>query len=419
MGVSFDVVPAQLFCRAITPSQVKGQKQESRGLQEEAVVGYWAMAETQAIVQPPPNSILRPVMPELDAVRGIAILGVLFYHLLYLGVDLSRFPHVLRILLTGMWTGRLGVSLFFVLSGFLITGILLDSRGRQDYYRRFDIRRVLRIMPAYLLTIGILFALGYSRNFLLLSLLYMTNVAPLFGVGITYPVLWSLAVEEHFYFVWPWLTRVLRPRGLALLAIAIVGLSPVSRWLSFPASVHDGLSRYIFHDYTWNSADGLACGALLAIFLREYKPSRAQLARIVAVLLSISGLIWIIGLPFGILSRQTQFGAAAQVVPWNLLFTAMVLVFLLTGTSSGKALVQIPLLIFYGDISYGLYLYHPLLIRGFDVLNKHGHLGSLGDRPLLYLAVRFVTVLAVATLVAYVSRRQFEDRFLKLKSRLT
>lgn len=132
-------------------------------------------------------------MPELDTIRGLAILGVLLYHGLYWNVNLSNFPSLERIILTGMWAGRMGVDLFFVLSGFLITGILLDSRNRQDYYRRFYARRALRILPAYLLILAILAVTKYTPlSFVLLSLIYLSNLTPLFGIPIAYPVLWSL-----------------------------------------------------------------------------------------------------------------------------------------------------------------------------------------------------------------------------------
>ncbi|MGD0546148.1 MAG: acyltransferase [Candidatus Acidiferrales bacterium] len=141
----------------------------------------------------PTEPLLRREMPELDTIRGLAILGVLLYHGLYWNVNLSNFPSLERIILTGMWAGRMGVDLFFVLSGFLITGILLDSRNRQDYYRRFYARRALRILPAYLLILAILAVTKYTPlSFVLLSLIYLSNLTPLFGIPIAYPVLWSL-----------------------------------------------------------------------------------------------------------------------------------------------------------------------------------------------------------------------------------
>ena len=143
--------------------------------------------------------LVRAHMPELDAVRGAAILMVLFYHGFYWGIDLSQLPPVEKYLLEAMHVGKLGVNLFFVLSGFLITGLLLNARVRPDYYRKFYIRRALRIFPAYLVTLLVLLVTGTSLKFIGLSLLYLSNLTPLFGVAMSYPVLWSLAVEEHFY----------------------------------------------------------------------------------------------------------------------------------------------------------------------------------------------------------------------------
>src|ERR1700676_3441511 len=92
--------------------------------------------------------LLRPVMPELDAVRGIAILGVVVYHAFYWSRDLSLYSNLQRTFFSFTSAGQFGVPLFFVLSGFLITGILLDSRARPNYYKRFYLRRALRILPA-------------------------------------------------------------------------------------------------------------------------------------------------------------------------------------------------------------------------------------------------------------------------------
>ena len=158
---------------------------------------------------------LRPAMPELDVIRGIAILAVLLYHSFYWQVDISRFSGTSRFFLTGMGLGRLGVNLFFVLSGFLITGLLVDSKHRANFYSRSYLRRALRIWPAYLVTQSILAAAALvPMSFVVLSLLHLSNLTPLFGVAIAYPILWSLAVEEHFYLIWPWVVRRLENRSL-------------------------------------------------------------------------------------------------------------------------------------------------------------------------------------------------------------
>lgn len=102
------------------------------------------------------NDLLRPRMPELDTIRGIAVLLVLFFHgfgFPYGLKGLSGFP---KLFVAATLTGWVGVNLFFVLSGFLITGILLDTKSREDYYRRFYIRRALRILPLYYAVLGLL-----------------------------------------------------------------------------------------------------------------------------------------------------------------------------------------------------------------------------------------------------------------------
>ena len=211
----------------------------------------------------PNEPILRPVMPEVDSIRGLAILGVLFYHGFYWGNDLGAFPLWQRRISTLMWCGRLGVNLFFVLSGFLITGLLLDSCERPDYYKRFYIRQAKRILPAYAMILIILALLRYPPTFLALSAVYLSNLTPIVGVAIAYPVLWSLAVEEHFYFAWPAAVRQLSRKSLLALCIFIVMATPILRFISFHAA-----RGFEFNDYTWNSADGLACGAIAAVLLR-------------------------------------------------------------------------------------------------------------------------------------------------------
>jgi peptidoglycan/LPS O-acetylase OafA/YrhL len=362
--------------------------------------------------------LLRPVMPELDAIRGIAILAVLFYHGFYWGVDLTQFSRPVRLFLTGMWAGRLGVNLFFVLSGFLITGLLIDSKGRTDYYSRFYKRRALRILPAYILTILVLVVVKHAPwNFIGLSLLYLSNLTPLFGIAIAYPILWSLAVEEHFYFVWPTVVRKLPIRQLMFCCVAIVLLSPLSRLVTFYWSRKNGFVSFVGNDYTWNSADGLACGALLSIWLRNCHPSRRHVWWAICALGVVAVGIFLIGLPWGIWTRQRPLGAAMQVVPWHLFFVALLGAFLILGSSPWKSIPQAKTLRFFGEISYGLYLYHLLFFEGFDYLARRNILPLSATSPGPLLLIRFLVASSAAVAIAYVSRRLFEDRFLRLKSR--
>src|ERR1700686_53956 len=95
------------------------------------------------------ESLIRPVMPELDTVRGLAILLVLFFHGFGFQFASAPLPRLAHLFVVATMPGWVGVNLFFVLSGFLITGILLDSKNHPHYYRRFYVRRALRILPAY------------------------------------------------------------------------------------------------------------------------------------------------------------------------------------------------------------------------------------------------------------------------------
>ncbi len=139
--------------------------------------------------------IVRPKMPELDTTRGIAILSVLFYHGFFWSNGVTGLQGAARFFVQLTRFGWLGVNLFFVLSGFLITGILIESKQRTDYYKRFYIRRALRILPAFYAVLLVL-TLMPSQNgrYLFLSFFYLSNLATLFAIPMTYTMLWSLAV---------------------------------------------------------------------------------------------------------------------------------------------------------------------------------------------------------------------------------
>jgi len=357
--------------------------------------------------------VLRAHMQELDSVRGVAILMVLFYHGFHWGIDFSRFPPIEKIFSQAAWAGRLGVNLFFVLSGFLITGLLLKAKETGKYYRKFYIRRGLRILPAYAVTLLVLAVTGTPMKFIGLSLVYLSNFTLLFGVASAYPVLWSLAVEEHFYLLWPIVVRRLTGRSLLAVCVGIVLLSPLMRWITFEIAARQGWVSYQIFNYSWNSADGLACGGLLAVWLREFAPSRRTFSKV--LLGVVAGGMAL--LPFSLFSKHGAVGAAMQVVPWNLVFAGMTGAALLAGSRWGDRVRQ-RWLEFFGEISYGLYLYHLLVFQGFEQLVNKGIIPRLHIDPFLGLSIRFVICGGVATGIAYLSRRYLEEPFLRLKTRL-
>ena len=170
----------------------------------------------------PTEPLIRPFMPELDMLRGIAVLGVMLLHAFYWSYAGMSFGPWARRFVSATQPGWMGVNLFFVLSGFLITGILLDSKDKPYFYRRFYTRRALRILPPYyLLLIVLLLMRSSSVAFVSLSFVYLANMTDFFGVACDYGPLWSLAVEEHFYLMWPmllWMAGLRRARWLALIA---------------------------------------------------------------------------------------------------------------------------------------------------------------------------------------------------------
>jgi peptidoglycan/LPS O-acetylase OafA/YrhL len=358
--------------------------------------------------------LIRPFMPELDTLRGIAVLGVVLLHAFYWQFAGMSFGPWARRFMAATQPGWTGVNLFFVLSGFLITGILLDSKDKPHFYRRFYTRRALRILPAYyLLLILLLLLRSSSAAFVGLSFVYLANMTGFFGVACDYGPLWSLAVEEHFYILWPTVVRNVTARRLTLVSGSLVVLIPVLRATSFAVGHRGGLDWY-----TWFVADGLAAGSLLAIMLRT-SISRAQVRTLCASLLGVALLLGVGGRPFGILTRNRLLGAALQFSVLNAFFAGILLLFLLAGTSNARRYVNFSWLRFLGYLSYGLYLDHLLAFRMYDRICRHyvpQFTPSNGHFALVLM--RFALAGGGAIGAAYLSRRFFEERFLRLKDSL-
>jgi peptidoglycan/LPS O-acetylase OafA/YrhL len=345
-------------------------------------------------------------MPELDSIRGIAIMLVLLFHGMAppLSPELSRGG---KFILVISQHGRAGVNLFFVLSGFLITGILIDSRNQTGYYRRFYIRRALRILPAFYAMLLILLVGGWiSWRFLALSVLFLANTAPLLGVPLQYGPLWSLAVEEHFYMLWPALIRRFSLVSLTLLLTTILAITPVLRAVGFMIT---GFPTDLVSLYTWYNLDGLALGALLAIWLRQPSFHRMQLSRVALPLLlsGIAFLVLVLGHPLA----ESAFSSTAC----NLASAGLLSCVLLVGTNRWHALVDRPVLKFLGFISYGLYLIHVLAFRLAEMLLSRPLLAvSSAGNPTTAMLLRFIAGSSFAIAVAYLSRRSLEEKFLRM-----
>lgn len=362
-----------------------------------------------------PAPILRPKMPELDSLRGVACLLVLFFHGFGNHYAANGLPFLERGFISATGYGWTGVNLFFVLSGFLITGILLDSKDTPRYYARFYYRRALRILPAYygILLVVIFFTRTgmvdrpVSWSFLGLSAIYLANSVRLFGVQTDYGVLWSLAVEEHFYLLWPFCVQKLRRGGLTILAILICVLALGCRIVAF------WLGSNALGPYTWMVADGLAMGALLAIAARNFAQNRSAF-RLIAVGAFVVSLL---GYFADRLAGHPLFGGAIHITSFNSFYAGMVASILLLGS---RFSIRNRLLEFVGEISYGLYLIHVLCFDLYDHYSARfwpswqGREGNFG-----LIMLRFLVSAALAIAIAFLSRRYFEEPFLRLKDRLS
>lgn len=373
----------------------------------------------------------RKHLPALDGVRGMAILLVLVSHLMLfndrtgsrLGDSLSA--------LRGL--GWVGVDLFFVLSGFLITGILYDTLNDPHYFRSFYMRRFLRIFPLYYGFLFFLLALGHwghgihiawgGRQYVLLG--YMQNTTLWFPVTDFHPGVWadldhfwSLAVEEQFYLFWPLLVFLVRGRR-KLLTLALI-LSGIALLLRIAMYVR-GASPLTIFMLTPCRMDTLLLGGCAALVLRGnsgWLPRRWLLPIALLAAAVIAGYtLWHVGGDM----RDGFFGATFGYLVIALGCVALLLASLDTASIAHR-IFRWEFLRMLGKYSYGIYVLHILVAHLFDVLAVQA-LGVslrifltpyLHSRPLAILVEFFVTA-AVVVFAAYLSYNLYEVHFLRLK----
>lgn len=312
------------------------------------------------------RATLRSTIAALDGLRGVAILAVLAHQLCIDGYAANR---GIQLALLPFQAGWFGVQLFFVLSGFLITGILLETRSVENYWSSFFLRRVLRIFPLYyLLLVGTfviaprLFDLPASvlaehRHqawyWFYLSNWWFSSRHEVTGLGHC----WSLALEEQFYLLWPFAVRLLGDRGLVRLCLGLAGMAFLLR-LGLRLG---GADSELAYELTPSRADALAFGALAAIVVRRadwVAWIEPRLGRLMAVTF---GLLAAITLASGVLNRNH---IVTQTIGYTVVAVASALVILraILDTARGRGLLAAALssrlLRRYGKHSYAIYIFH-------------------------------------------------------------
>jgi peptidoglycan/LPS O-acetylase OafA/YrhL len=358
-------------------------------------------------------------IPALDGLRGCAILAVLLLHFTAAPVAGGLAGMVKQ----AFSVGWMGVDLFFVLSGFLITGILADARDTPHRFRDFYVRRALRILPLYYGFVLLLFvvppllgARAYTTPLAdqLPYWLYLQNLRPLTNGAADFAAhLWSLAIEEQFYLVWPLLVFTLSRRGALRMCVALV-LGALAYRVACVFTVDD-LRRVYF--LTPGRVDGLALGGAIAMvargpggpaWLRRRAPGvlAASLAVLGGAALHPSGFN-----PAGAYMVSVGYTALACCFGAVLVLALDARPSFLTRLLSGR----VPR--FFGRYSYGLYVVHlPLIVLGrLAGVSPDAFAGTAWELAGLLGYVALMG--AVSIVVALASWNLYEKPFLELKAR--
>ena len=360
-------------------------------------------------------------LPELDGVRGLAIFLVIYEH--YVPRSITGASWLAQVLLPTRAVGGIGVALFFVLSGFLIGGILMDHRHSENYFKSFYIRRCCRILPLYYLALALyvvvksLLASHSSEDWF--NELFLRGAMP-FWANLTFTqnfvqvithhcnpdwsmVNWSLVLEEQFYLVLPLALWLLRPSQLMIILLVLICLHP---WCQ--------LFLCIFHPVTYvnasglfpSRADALFVGVICAHALRQDRlqtwlaGNRVRLNAVFVILLA--GACWIAGVYD---QSGLEYERIAIFDLWLTLFFAVLLLVSVTNSQGAvAACMRLPPLRWLGTISYAMYLFHvPVngLMHGL-ILGRDDRFREISD------VVVSAAAFAMTLLLATISWRFFE-----------
>ena len=352
-------------------------------------------------------------IPALDGLRGIAVIMVILFHF-FTDVPLFRY-------------GWSGVNLFFVLSGFLITDILLRTRRQHNYYIHFIIRRCLRIFPLYFLVIIMFFIAAlflyplkgqfdyYMMHpfYVWLDLqnwLYIFHPRP--GELLILGHFWSLSIENQYYFIWPVIVLLINnKKWLAIISMAII--------LSFIC-----IRLYLFLVFTdtekafriqyMTQLDGIAMGGLIAVWMHLYKNTwKNRTLFFAGIIIALHLILWaIIYLKHSTIPHFNIIGYTSL----SAFFGILLIIALSPGMLVNQYIMQNKFLIYSGKISYGLYVWHwPVwVIMNLFILNN----STFFPDPASLVRYAFLAGgLILSFLISHISYNYFELKFLLLKNK--
>lgn len=366
----------------------------------------------------------------LDGIRGLAIILVLFAHFVTESFYLKHYPSIGPIITKLSLMGLTGVSLFFVLSGFLITGILLNAKCKENYFLNFYARRTLRIFPLYYLTLIFVFSiLPLLITFSAQSLDLKNNQIWLWTYLSNFPWsgsvqggseqfalghFWSLSVEEHFYLLWPLIIYLADINKLKSICKFIIIFSLVAGI----SSTHFRNEFVFFKLLSWTTitfSGALALGAILAIHKKEHG-SLIGLSKISRNSLWIFGILFLI---VGLIPRRFNAdlrGIMAHEISWFFYAGLIIYILNLTSTSFIYKIFTNRILLIFGKISYGIYIFHGLLMPFFEKYINVETIAMNTGSPLLAIFSYYIITIGSVFIISWISWNLFESQFLKLKS---
>jgi peptidoglycan/LPS O-acetylase OafA/YrhL len=417
----------QSFCLGI--KSVEGALKTDTGAMSQHEADRSANCKEARVIPPSTASVqhLRERIPGLDGIRGVAILMVILFHA---SVFLDSGTGYERWIMALLKSGWLGVDLFFVLSGFLITRILINSREKPGFFTVFFARRFLRIAPLYFIVLAVVFGVlprlvsfdSPALSFLKRNQGWFWTYLPNWGFvyhrrafgnadWLWLDHFWSLAVEEQFYLVWPfvicWSTNKTAARICLVLVAGAFGL----RVVLYAA----GLSAGALYFPTPCRLDGLSLGALAALVLLEIKNRRDALRKVNRCIAAIVLAFFCLFLYGAGLRFDNRFCLTVGILGFSVLSMCLVLREALRAPDASKSWLECRPLLWLGQYSYGIYVLHHLILPWMLTRFPFSDFEAVSGQTLPGKLAFVLSLLVVSFLLGFISWHCVERWFLSMK----
>jgi len=357
---------------------------------------------------------MKPYFKGLDTLRAVAALIVVIGHVEEIK-NIFGIPNILHSKGFQLPDGHFSVVLFFVLSGFLITFLLIKEKQNfgKISLRDFYIRRVFRIMPLYFMVLFLSFVIfrqEYQTNTIILCATIFPNIAHALSIGWpTSPQIWSIGVEEQFYLLWPLLLILIPPKRVTIyLILFFAGFSLIHLLLgyaNFNTVQNTGFNDFVYKFFYFSKFNSMALGSMLGYMCATNNKNLRFLFNNYVAYASVflSFFMWFFHISFQYFNDEI----------YSMVFGVMIIN--LAANNSFKLHIDTKVSVFLGKISYGIYMYHWIIIMLLMKLIPY----SIFKTNISFNIVIYSLAIILTICVSWVSYVSFEKYFLKLKERFT